>query len=389
MRSVVCGAVAAIFVGVAAAACSESPAAERGTMPALRLETVVQGMEKPIEVVHDGKRNFIIEQPGRLRLWRSAGVEKTPYLDITDRVEHQGELGFLGVAFHPEFATNGYFYVNYTTRQNGPRRTVISEFHVDPQATTVDPATERIVLEIEQPYGNHNGGSIQFGSDGMLYIGMGDGGSRNDPENRAQNPQELLGKILRIDVNNRQPYGIPADNPFVNDSRFKPEIWALGIRNAWRLGFDRETGTLFIGDVGQNKWEEVDVIVGGGNYGWRIREGTHPFRPNEKPATTPLIEPLVDYGRHLGISVTGGNVYRGKRFPQLQGIYLYGDYGSGRFWGLRYEDGKMVANEELEITWAAQPTLNRVQPSGFGEDVDGEVYVCDHGRGNVYRVVPK
>lgn len=387
MRRFLCGVVSVVVLCAGLTACSESPAAEKGTMPSVRLETAVQGLEKPIEVVNDGKRTFIIEQPGRLRLWQGSAVERTPYLDITDRVRHQGEMGFLGVAFHPEFARNGYFYVNYTTVQNGPRRTVISEFHADAQATQVDAGTERIVLEIEQPYGNHNGGSIQFGPDGMLYIGMGDGGSADDPQNRAQNPQELLGKILRIDVNKRDPYGIPANNPFVKDQRFKPEIWALGIRNAWRLGFDRADGTLFIGDVGQNKWEEVDVIVGGGNYGWRIREGMHPFRPKEKPATTPLIEPIVDYGRELGISVTGGNVYRGKKFPQLQGIYLYGDYGSGRFWGLRFEGGKMVANEELDITWAGNPTLNRVQPSGFGEDAEGEMYVCDHGRGNVYRVV--
>ena len=389
------GGLIVLVVAATFCACSEAASGTGATgAPALRLVTVVKGMVNPIEVVNDGtQRCFIIEQPGRLRLWHSGGanegVEKTPYLDITDRVEHQGEMGFLGVAFHPDFANNGYFYVNYTARKNGPRRTVISEFKADPAAKVVDPATERIVLEIRQPYNNHNGGSIQFGPDGMLYIGMGDGGSGGDPQNRAQNPKELLGKLLRIDVNDRSPYAVPKDNPFVNDPRFRPEIWAWGIRNAWRLGFDRQTGALFIGDVGQHLWEEVDVIVKDGNYGWRIREGTHPFKPDERPITGNLIEPIAEYGRDKGMSVTGGNVYRGKTFPALKGIYFYADYASGRFWGLRYDEktGRVLANEELTITWEGRPTLNRVQPSGFGEDVEGEIYVCDHSRGNVYQLV--
>src|SRR5205823_3741481 len=226
---------------------------------------------------------------------------------------------------------------------------------------------------------NHNSGDVVFGPDGMLYIGMGDGGAANDPENRAQNPRELLGKVLRIDVSPRSGYAIPRDNPFVADKRFRPEIWTLGMRNPWRFSFDRLTHTCFAGDVGQDRWEEVDVLTRGGNYGWRIREGLHPFR--NETAETKLIDPIAEYGRDKGASVTGGYVYRGKQFPSLQGIYFYADYVSGRFWGLRYDDksGSVIARDELRITTPdGKPALNRVQPSSFGEDVDGELYVCDH-----------
>jgi glucose/arabinose dehydrogenase len=363
-------------------------AAAAASVPKLRLQTVIKGLSSPVDVLNDGTgRLFIAEQPGRIRLVESGRLASQPYLDISDHVTHQGECGFLGVAFHPDFARNGYFYVNYTTGRNTELRTVISEFHADPQAKVVDKKTERIVLEIPQPYNNHNGGQVQFGPDGMLYIGMGDGGAGGDPQNRAQNPQELLGKVLRIDVNQRTPYGVPKDNPFVDDSRFRPEIWCLGMRNPWRFSFDRTTGTCYTGDVGQNLYEEVHVLEKGGNYGWRIREGLHPFKPDEKPVTGTLIEPIAEYGRDKGQSITGGVVYRGKKFPALAGIYFYADYASGRFWGLRYENGKTLANEELKITWQGNPSLNRVQPSAFGVDIDGEVYVCDHSRGNVYMIV--
>jgi glucose/arabinose dehydrogenase len=218
---------------------------------------------------------------------------------------------------------------------------------------------------------------------------MGDGGSGNDPRNNGQKPGELLGKMLRIDVNDRDPYGVPKDNPFVNNKSYRPEIWATGLRNPWRFSFDRETGVCYAGDVGQNKWEEIDVIVKGGNYGWRLREGKHPFLPTG--GTQQLIDPIAEYGRELGLSVTGGYVYRGERFKQLQGIYLYADYGSGRVWGLKYEKGKVLANEEFNVTYASngKSALNRVQPSSFGEDVAGELYMCDHSAGVVWRIIPE
>jgi glucose/arabinose dehydrogenase len=381
-----------LIVLTAIVACADAaPAPAPGSGPRIRLQTVVKGLSSPVDIVSDGSadRMFVVEQPGRIRLLVKGRMESQPYLNITDRVTHQGECGFLGVAFHPQFATNGYFYVNYTTGSTGKKdlRTVISEFKADPKAKIVNPKTERIVIQIAQPYNNHNGGQVMFGPDGMLYTGMGDGGSGGDPQNRAQNPQELLGKILRIDVNTRDGYLVPKDNPFVDDKRFRPEIWALGMRNPWRLSFDRKTGVCYTGDVGQNLYEEVHVLEKGGNYGWRIKEGFHDFKGNERPLTGTLIEPVAEYGRDKGQSITGGVVYRGKRFPVLDGIYFYADYASGRFWGLKYDDGKTVANEELRVTINGQPTLNRVQPSAFGEDREGEVYVCDHSRGNVYVIV--
>ena len=375
-------------------ACADAAPPPPATGPRVRLQTVVKGLSSPVDIVSDGSpdRLFVVEQPGRIRLLVKGRMESTPYLNITNRVTHQGECGFLGVAFHPQFAKNGYFYVNYTTGSTGKKdlRTVISEFKAaDPKAKVVNPSTERIVIEIAQPYNNHNGGQVMFGPDGMLYTGMGDGGSANDPQNRAQNPQELLGKILRFDVTPRAGYAVPKDNPFVGDNRFRPEIWAWGMRNPWRFSFDRRTGTCFTGDVGQNLYEEVHVIEKGGNYGWHIKEGFHDFRGNERPITGTLTDPVAEYGRDKGQSITGGVVYRGKKFPVLDGIYFYADYASGRFWGLKYdaESRKVLANEELRVTINGQPTLNRVQPSAFGEDKDGEVYVCDHSRGNVYTIV--
>ncbi len=254
-------------------ACADAAPVPAGAAPRIRLQTVVKGLSSPVDIVSDGSldRMYVVEQPGRLRLLVKGRMESTPYLNISDRVTHQGECGFLGVAFHPQFAANGYFYVKYTTGSTGAKdlRTVVSEFHVDlyanPNAKVVNPKNERIIIEIPQPYNNHNGGQVMFGPDGMLYIGMGDGGSGGDPQNRAQNPQELLGKILRIDPNPRDGYAVPKDNPFVADKRFRPEIWALGLRNPWRFSFDRKTGVCYTGDVGQNLYEEVHVIDKGGN----------------------------------------------------------------------------------------------------------------------------
>src|SRR5688572_20975211 len=355
----------------------------------MKLEEVAKGLQKPVYLTHDGTdRFFIVEQRGIVRLAEKGQMKKTPYLDIVKNVIEQGECGLLSIAFHPKFAENGYLYVNYT-KKNPKLHTVVSEFKADPKADRVDATTERILLTVDQPFSNHNGGQIKFGPDGMLYIGMGDGGSGNDPRNNGQKPGELLGKMLRIDVNDRDPYGIPKDNPFVNNKAYRPEIWATGLRNPWRFTFDRATGVCYAGDVGQNKWEEIDVIVKGGNYGWRLREGKHPFLSTG--GTQQLIDPIAEYGRELGLSVTGGYVYRGERFKQLQGIYLYADYGSGRIWGLKYEKGKVLANEEFNVTYASngKSALNRVQPSSFGEDVAGELYMCDHSAGVVWRIIPE
>ena len=360
--------------------------------PALRLEEFARGLKQPVFLTHDGTpRRFIVEQGGTIRQVGSDGaLVRTPYLDIVKRVTSGGECGLLSVAFHPKFAENGFLFVNYTAKTKRQLQTVISRFQVDPGADRVDAATEYVLLTIDQPYPNHNGGQLQFGPDGMLYIGTGDGGSRDDPQNNGQKTNTLLGKILRIDVNGSQDgYAVPKDNPFVGKPNWRPEIWASGLRNPWRFSFDRETGDCYAADIGQNLYEEIDLITKGGNYGWRVREASHPF--NGGAMQKDFVDPIAEYGRDKGQSVTGGYVYRGKRFPRLVGWYLYADYASGRFFGLKQEDGKVVANGEVEVIFKdkagnERPTLNRVQASSFGEDADGELYVCDHN-GVVYRVV--
>jgi glucose/arabinose dehydrogenase len=263
--------------------------------------------------------------------------------------------------------------VNYTRARDGA--TVIAEYRVSSDPNKADPQ-ETILLVIPQPYSNHNGGMIAFGHDDLLYIGTGDGGSGGDPENRAQNREELLGKFLRIDVEGPSPYRIPPDNPFVG-KQGKPEIFALGVRNPWRFSFDRQTGELWTGDVGQHSWEEIDVIVKGKNYGWRLLEGTHCFNPTNNCQTRPnLVGPLTEYSHEKGrCSVTGGYVYRGTRMPALQGTYLFGDFCSGEIWGYRNGRTTLLLNTDLHI-------------SSFGEDREGELYVIGH-QGLIKKIVPK
>ncbi|MDQ7848939.1 MAG: PQQ-dependent sugar dehydrogenase [Armatimonadota bacterium] len=347
----------------------------------IRLQPLVAGLSAPVHLTHSGDgsgRLFVVEQAGVIRLIRDGRLLPRPFLDIRRRVVSGGEMGLLSVAFHPQYARTGRLFVNYTA-DGGSLRTVIAEYRVsagDPDLA--DPA-ERVLLEISQPFRNHNGGLNIFGPDGMLYIGMGDGGSAGDPLNNGQRLDTLLGKLLRIDVDGGTPYRVPPDNPFVDRGGARPEIWAYGLRNPWRFSFDRGSGRLFLADVGQNRWEEIDLIEKGGNYGWRIMEGAHCFDPPEGCSRAGLILPIAEYRTSLGCAVTGGHVYRGSRIPDLMGRYLFADYCGGQLWSLRESGGRWV----METLLATE-----LQISSFGEDQAGELYVVDH-RGAVYRIVPR
>ncbi len=339
---------------------------------------------RPILVTNAGdgsKRIFVPQQQGIIHVFKDDSKETTVFLDLSQKVvyiDKENEEGFLGLAFHPKYKTNGEFFVFYTT-QDSPHTTVVSRFKVskdDPNKA--DPNSEEVLLSVKHPYWNHKGGTICFGPDGFLYVVLGDGGAGNDPHSNGQNLQTLLGKILRIDIDRKDPglkYGIPKDNPFVgkmakNQLIAQPEIYAYGLRNVWRMSFDRQTGTLWAADVGQNLWEEIDLIVKGGNYGWNLRESKHEFAPNITGTGPGLIEPIWEYDHDIGKSITGGNVYRGKKFPELAGLYLYADYVSGRIWALKYDEAKkaVVANHTIPYSGAALPIMS------FGEDEAGEVY---------------
>ena len=326
-------------------------------------------------------RIYIVEQHGVVYSFdNNRNVkEKSLFLDIRDRVNDSGnEEGLLGLAFHPDFASNGYFFVDYTAAE--PRRTVIARYSTDRQNSLS--STGEIILQIPQPFSNHNGGQLAFGEDGYLYIALGDGGSAGDPDNNGQNLRTLLGSILRIDVNqplSDRKYSIPPDNPFAgNTQSYCEEIFAYGLRNPWRFSFDSITKLIWTGDVGQNKYEEIDIIVKGGNYGWNIREGFHPFQEGVLPDSVKLIDPVFEYDHSVGQSITGGFVYRGSKLPTLQGKYIYADFVQGQIWALTYQDKARVSNQLLLDT--------NLNISSFGIDREGELYLCAFD-GGIYILV--
>lgn len=352
---------------------------------------------KPLRILEltyakgDSNRLFVLDQRGWIFTFENKpDVEQSNlFLDIHEKVNRwfdagANEQGLLGLALHPKFKDNGELFVSYTKRENN--HSIISRFRVaKDNPNKANPESEEILLDVDQPYQNHNGGSIEFGPDGFLYIGFGDGGHRNDPNANGQNRAQLLGSIIRIDVDTKSnglPYGIPADNPMIKIKGARPEIFAHGLRNPWRISFDKKTGRLWCGDVGQELFEEVNVITKGGNYGWSSREGTHPFgnRPSVDGVSTP-IDPVWEYDHTAGKSITGGRVYNSDRVPQLKGKYIYADYVSGSVWALTYDPstGKAVRNEQ--VLEKGIPVL------AFGEDQNGEIYYLrDSARGeSIYR----
>jgi glucose/arabinose dehydrogenase len=338
---------------------------------------ITDGLQSPVDLVNAGdSRLFLVEQPGVIRIFDDTGLRDQPFLDIRDRVGDEGnEQGLLGLAFSPDYPSDGAFYVDYTDN-NGD--TVVSRFHVSDDPNRADPGSEQRVLGVDQPYANHNGGDVVFGRDGYLYLGMGDGGSQGDPQGRAQNPESLLGKLLRLDVRGRATYAIPADNPFASGGG-RPEVWASGLRNPWRFAFDSATGDLFIADVGQSTWEEIDFLpagsAGGANFGWNLREGLAAYKGETSPAFT---DPVAVYAHQVGgCSVTGGTVIRDPSLPEWQGIYVYGDFCTGLIWGLYRDEGGNWQNQLLFDT--------SFQITSFGTGFDGGLYVLDRA-GGVYRL---
>jgi glucose/arabinose dehydrogenase len=367
-----------------------SPAPTLGPTPSNRsisieLEPVVSGITNPTNLVSandDSARLFVTSKPGRIQIISNDQLITQPFLDISDRVLSSSyERGLLGLAFSPNYTTDRFFYVDYTRRPDGA--TIIARYSVSKdKPNTADASSEVILLKIDQPEPNHNGGQIAFGPDGYLYIGLGDGGGGGDRHGsigNGQNLKALLGKILRIDVSNPDRYAIPASNPFGD------EIWAYGLRNPWRFSFDRATGDLYIGDVGQNAYEEINfqpaASRGGENYGWRIMEGTHCYNPSTGCNQTGLTLPIAEYSHDFGCSVTGGSVYRGPKYPQLNGLYFFADFCSGTLWTLQRD-----ARGEWQM-------INRLEAgftlSSFGEDQSGELYVLGFDDDSVYRLVAR
>lgn len=336
------------------------------------------GLSHPIDIQNAGDdRLFVVEQAGLIRIVRGGELLPEPFLDIRDRVNANGsERGLLGLAFHPRYRDNGLFFVNYTGTGG---TTHIARFSVADDPDTADPSSEIDLLQVTQPYANHNGGGLAFGPDGYLYIGLGDGGSAGDPQGNAQRVNTLLGKLLRLDVEAAEPFVIPSDNPFAGGGG-RPEIWAYGLRNPWRFSFDLPTGQLFIGDVGQGNWEEVDWQPPGSpapaNFGWNLREGDHDFLGGD---ASDLIDPITEYSHAEGCAITGGVVIRDPGLPEWQGVYVYGDYCSGRIWGLLQGGGGWHSDRLFDTPFSI---------TSFGVDHEGSVFLADYA-GALYRLQRK
>lgn len=352
----------------------------------VKLTTIATGFDRPLYVTHAGDgsgRLFLVEQRGKIWILRDGVKSAQPFLDVSHLISHiailddYSELGLLGLAFHPDYANNGRFFVNYTDFYED---TAIAHYQVSAANPDIaDETSASLIMLIRQPHRNHNGGQLAFGPDGLLYIALGDGGQANDLLGAGQNRQILLGSILRIDVDGAEPYQIPRDNPFVDDDGGLDEIWSYGLRNPWRFSFDRATGDMYIADVGQDSREEVNFepadSKGGVNYGWSVWEGNMQFAGGEAPNYSP---PIFAYGHEHGCSVTGGYVYRGAAVPDLLGVYLFGDYCSGRVWGIWRNQG---------LNWQVIELMQAdIAISSFGQDEAGELYMVDHAKGQLLRI---
>jgi glucose/arabinose dehydrogenase len=360
-----------------------APRQSGGPVPRIALQPLPFGFKQPLFLTHAGDgsgRRFVVEKTGTIQIIKADQVLATPFLDISSKVRSSGsEQGLLGLAFHPRYAENGRFFVGYTDTAG---RNTVERYQVSADPDRGDPATGIILLAIGDPAPNHNGGMVVFGPDGHLWVGTGDGGAAGDRYQNGQNRQTLLGKMLRLDVDGGEPYAIPADNPYVGNPLDAPEIWAIGMRNPWRYSFDRANGDLWIADVGQNAFEEIDRVPGGSpgglNFGWPIMEGLHCFPAGAQCDQRPYEQPVAEYGRGGGCSVTGGYVYRGSDYPSLQGLYFFGDFCTGRIWSLDPQDGgRWRMTEQLQDT---------IQISSFGEDEAGEVYVTTFSGTNGHRI---
>jgi glucose/arabinose dehydrogenase len=370
------------------AGCGSTSNSSASSPTAISTQVVVSGLNSPLDLEQAGDnsgRLFVVEQGGTIKIIQNGSVLPAPFLDISSKVISQDEMGLLGVTFHPSFSTNGKFYVNYVRNNAGQFQSVISEFLVSAgNANQADPASERILLIVDQVsnFTNHKAGQLAFGADGFLYFGLGDGGSGGDPFGHGQNTQILLGKMMRIDVNSTSPgkqYAIPPDNPFVASGGL-PEIYAFGFRNPWRFSFDRPTGRLFVADVGQDSFEEIDIVQKGGNYGWNTMEGDHCFNPPSGCNTTGLSLPIIEIPHPEAEAVIGGFIYHGTVLTGMQGMYIFGDL-NGKIWSLTENPANTFTRSQL-----ADVGFNI---SSFGQDAAGELYVVDISGGRVLKIVPK
>lgn len=392
MRLAILALVAVSVLAVVAAACGDGDLPPNPTTPCKpppRAAAAValgpafgdRSFAQPVEIVEGpGGRFYVLEQAGKVKVVRADASEPTIAIDLSARISSGGEAGLLGIAFDPKFADNGFVYLHFDEavdkKPGTAYQSIIARFTSPDGGSTFDATTQKVIIQVDHPFRNHNGGRISFGPDGLLYWGLGDGGSSGDPNGNAQNKDALLGKILRIDPSSADPYGIPPTNPFANGGG-RPEVFAYGFRNPWKHSFDKLTGELWVADVGQSKFEEIDKVVLGGNYGWNIREGKHCYEARDCNAAG-LIDPVAEYARTDGISVSGGYVYRGTKIPDLVGKFVYGDFGSGNVWSV---DGFGQATGTLL-------TASNLRISTFGQDSDGELYVADYASGKISQLVP-